>query len=241
MQLRLPWSAPAPAPAPPAAPRPRTITIDGRVLSIVIARHRWARRYVARVTPGGEVRLTVPRGASIAAGLAFVEREAAWVGSEWRRVRQRTEWGHGTELRYRGELVTLVRDDAMIAVGAVRFRCAVDEDPRAVLERHWRAEAARELPARCLALAEARGLRPESVRVRNQRSRWGACSGRGAITLNWRLLQMPPDVADYVMLHELAHLRQPNHSRRFWREVESLCPGWRSAERWLKTFGRDLL
>lgn len=191
--------------------------------------------------PGGEVRLTVPRGASIAAGLAFVEREAAWVASEWRRVQTRTQWEHGTEIRYRGERLTLVREGAMIVAGGVRVRCASGADPRVALEAHWRTEAARELPARCLELAGAHGLRPASVRVRNQRSRWGACSGRGAITLNWRLLQMPPDVADYVMLHELAHLRQPNHSRRFWREVESLCPGWRAAERWLKTFGRELL
>jgi predicted metal-dependent hydrolase len=79
------------------------------------------------------------------------------------------------------------------------------------------------------------------VRVRDQQSRWGACSGKGAITLNWRLVQMPPDVADYVMLHELAHLRQPNHSRRFWREVDRLCPSWRDAERWLRAHGRELL
>lgn len=237
MQLRLPWAAPAP----PAAPRARTITVDGRVLPIVIARHRWARRYVARVTAAGEVRLTVPRGASIAAGLSFIEREAAWVASEWRRVQERTQWDHGTEIRHRGALVSLVRDGATIVAGDVRIRCAADQDPRTVLESHWRAQAARELPVRCLELAEARGLRPASVRVRNQRSRWGSCSARGAITLNWRLLQMPPDVADYVMLHELAHLRQPNHSRKFWREVESLCPGWRAAERWLKLHGRELL
>ena len=237
VQLRLPWSAPKP----PAVPRVRTITVEGRTLPIVIARHRWARRYVARVTPGGEVRLTVPRGASIAAGLAFIEREAVWVASEWRRVQQRTRWDHGTQVRYRGEIMLIERDRTTVTVGDVRIRCAADDDPRARLEAHWRTEAARELPARCLELAVERGLRPISVRVRNQRSRWGACSGRGAITLNWRLVQMPPDVADYVMLHELAHLRQPNHSRRFWREVESLCPGWRTAERWLKTFGRDLL
>jgi predicted metal-dependent hydrolase len=79
------------------------------------------------------------------------------------------------------------------------------------------------------------------IAVRDQRSRWGSCSARGAIMLNWRLIQMPPEVADYVMLHELVHLVQPNHSRRFWRAVEGVCADWRVAERWLRQHGRELL
>ena len=59
--------------------------------------------------------------------------------------------------------------------------------------------------------------------------------------LNWRLIQMPPAVADYVILHELVHLEHPNHSRRFWRGVERVCPEWRAAERWLRRHGRELL
>jgi predicted metal-dependent hydrolase len=78
------------------------------------------------------------------------------------------------------------------------------------------------------------------VTVRNQRSRWGACSPSRAISLNWRLIQMPPSVSDYVIFHELMHLKQPNHSRRFWREVEKVCAWWREAERWLRKHGREL-
>jgi predicted metal-dependent hydrolase len=221
--------------------RTREIAIDGRLFPIVIVRHRGARRYLLRVTAAGEIRLTVPRGAPIAGGVSFVGREAAWVTREWARVQGLARWSDGTRVRYRGELVTLERDGSTIAFGADRVSCRLDQDVQAVVHAHWRAEASREFPARCLALGEIHGLRPASVCVRNQRSRWGACSGRGAITLNWRLLQMPPAVADYIMLHELAHLRQPNHSRKFWREVESLCPGWREAERWLKAHGRELL
>ena len=78
------------------------------------------------------------------------------------------------------------------------------------------------------------------VSVRNQRSRWGACSARGVITLNWRLIQMPASVSDYVIFHELMHRRQPNHSRRFWREVDAVCSWWRDAERWLRKHGREV-
>jgi len=70
--------------------------------------------------------------------------------------------------------------------------------------------------------------------VRNQRTRWGSCSRRGVISLNWRLIQLPAFVSDYVVLHELMHRRQLNHSDKFWREVEQVCPDYRSAERWLK-------
>ena len=70
--------------------------------------------------------------------------------------------------------------------------------------------------------------------VRNQRSRWGSCSRRGTISLNWRLVQTPDLVRDYIIHHELMHLREMNHSARFWARVEEVCPGWREAERWLK-------
>ena len=72
------------------------------------------------------------------------------------------------------------------------------------------------------------------VTVRDQRSRWGSCSRRGAISLNWRLIQLPGPVCDYVILHELMHRRQLNHSAAFWREVKAVCPDHAAAERWLK-------
>jgi len=78
------------------------------------------------------------------------------------------------------------------------------------------------------------------ITVRNQRSRWGSCSRRGTISLNWRLVQTPVFVRDYLVLHELAHLKEMNHSRRFWDEVARLCPGFREAERWLKQHSRLL-
>lgn len=116
-------------------------------------------------------------------------------------------------------------------------RAALDPDEM----RRLREKARQELPARCLELAARHGAVVTRVSVRNQRSRWGSCSTRGTIALNWRLIQMPSFVSDYVILHELMHLRQPNHSRAFWREVASVCPEWREAERWLRKKGRDLL
>jgi hypothetical protein len=76
--------------------------------------------------------------------------------------------------------------------------------------------------------------------VRNQRSRWGSCSRRRTISLNWRLIQTPAFVRDYIILHELMHLREMNHSARFWRQVEIVCPDYRNAEHWLKQHSRML-
>lgn len=75
-------------------------------------------------------------------------------------------------------------------------------------------------------LAALHGIGVARVSVRNQRSRWGSCSRRGTISLNWRLIQTPEEVRDYIILHELPHRRHMNHSLRFWQEVERLCPGY---------------
>jgi hypothetical protein len=74
----------------------------------------------------------------------------------------------------------------------------------------------------------------KQIVIRNQRSRWGSCSCNGTISLNWRLIQLPDHVRDYIIVHELMHLRELNHSPRFWREVEKACPDYRQAEEWLK-------
>jgi predicted metal-dependent hydrolase len=108
-------------------------------------------------------------------------------------------------------------------------------------ERALRQRAKRELPPQLLALAARFGLKVTRVSIRGQQSRWGACSPTGHITLNFRLLLMPPEIREYVLIHELMHLRQANHSRRFWRLVEEACPAFRDAERWLKQNGPSLM
>jgi predicted metal-dependent hydrolase len=105
---------------------------------------------------------------------------------------------------------------------------------RPSVEKHLWQLASRELPLRVTELAKQHAFPVQRVSVRNQRSRWGSCSKHGTISLNWRLVQTPLFVRDYIILHELAHLKEMNHSRRFWREVARLCPDFARAERWLK-------
>jgi hypothetical protein len=107
------------------------------------------------------------------------------------------------------------------------------QPPMAAADRAGlRRRAERELPVR-------HGFTVGRITIRDQRSRWGSCSPNGSISLNWRLVLMPDHVRDYVLLHELAHLRVPNHSRRFWRLMSELCPAWQEARCWLRD-GRPL-
>jgi predicted metal-dependent hydrolase len=114
----------------------------------------------------------------------------------------------------------------------------------AFVRRHtdWvaRQRAREELPARLLEIAAAHGLTVTGVSIRNQRTRWGSCGRDGKITLNWRLVLMPPAVRDYVLIHELMHLRRLDHSPAYWKLVAAACPGYREARRWLRIHGPAL-
>src|SRR5688572_6413566 len=89
--------------------------------------------------------------------------------------------------------------------------------------------------------ADRIGVEYERIRIGGQRTLWGSCSARGTLSFNWRLVLAPLEVLDYVIVHELCHLRVPNHSRRFWALVERHRPGWRDERDWLREFGPELL
>ena len=122
-----------------------------------------------------------------------------------------------------------------------RQRRQVEEHRQTVVERspaelrELRARAARELPSRLHELAQRHGLVVAKVSIRNQRWRWGSCSPKGHICLNWRLVLMPDEVRDYVIIHELMHLRRLDHSPTFWKLVAAACPDFEAARAWLRT------
>lgn len=218
--------------------------------SIEFVRIRRARRYIVRVRHDGTVRVTIPRGGSRAEGARFLQRQAKWIEQERARVLEAhvtPSWIDGATMMLRGELVDLrVRHDAQ-GRASIRYgdrSVAVsrsDASIRGCIEADLRALAREEIGRRLYELAAEHQLVVTGFTIRNQRSRWGSCSRTGRIALNYRLIQMPPAVSDYVILHELMHLREQNHSRRFWRLVETVCPDFRQAERWLRRHGPGLL
>ncbi len=133
-----------------------------------------------------------------------------------------------------GREVTLAIDPGLVAGGAwldgKRLRVFVaDNNPVAVREAvvaWYRATAQRYLPQRVATLAPVLDVQPARLVVSDSRSQWGSCTARGRISLNWRLMQARPAVVDYVVAHELAHLRHMNHSPRFWETVSSACPDY---------------
>ena len=228
---------------------PSTVVVDEATLLVKLVRHPRARRYVLRVISESEVQVTVPRGGGRAAALEFAQRQVAWIRRQLARRRAEprppTQWRLGSQILFRGDLAVVSALAAPVGPG-IQFAdqqiplAVTDGDLRAPLVLHLRRVAVRELPQRVREWAVRLQLTVGSVSVRNQRSRWGSCSRRGRICLNWRLIQMPEFVRDYVILHELAHLREMNHSRRFWKTVAEFCPGWEAARAWLKTH-RELL
>lgn len=205
-----------------------------------MVRNPRARRYLLRIRSDGTARVTIPRGGSTAFAREFVERNRPWLEQQWQQMQARPRHPAivqiGSEILFRGELVPIQSEQP----GFIRFGSEIlavatpAANLRPVIERHLRQLAARELPVRVKELAALHGLAVNRVTVRSQRTRWGSCSRHGTISLNWRLIQTPAHVRDYIILHELAHLRQMNHSSRFWQEVERLCPEYQTAECWLK-------
>ncbi len=222
----------------PPAQADQTITLGRRTITVHFVRHDRARRYLLRVLPDGSVRLTYPPHGSRARALAFLRRELRWVDSQrYSAVR------NAGAILYRGERLPLHVDDAparAVRFGLERGPIREGESARQAAVRYLRALATRDLPERLRVLAHGLGLVVKRVTVRSQQTRWGSCASSGAIALNWRLVQMPDSVRDYVLIHELMHLRVRNHSRRFWALVESACPGHRAARKWLKMHEREL-
>lgn len=221
-------------------PLPGSVNIGGVEVPISWRRNPKARRYILRVKRPACLVATIPRGGSQRDALAFIERSTPWIQQQLAKPTSvASEWRNGTEVWFRGEKfrIQVLGDMACIAAETI----PVHGDLKVSVWRHFQKIACEELAPRTWELAAQTGMEISRVTIRSQRSRWGSCSALRTISLNWRLIQTPPFVVDYIILHELMHLRQMNHSRRFWDEVESVCPAWRDAEKWLRQHGREIM
>ena len=206
-----------------------------------------ARRYILRVRPDGTLRVTIPRGGSRAEATRFMHRHLGWVARERQRVRTMqapVRWTHGSRILLGGvpvEIVVETTERGTVARYGNRSTPVADpSDVRGEIEADLRELARERLIPHLAALASALDVNVARVSIRNQRTRWGSCSRNGFIAVNFRLVQMPSEVAEYILIHELMHIRQQNHGPRFWRLVERACPTFRESERWLRRHGRSL-
>jgi predicted metal-dependent hydrolase len=228
------------------APATAALQVGARAVPLLLVHHPRARRYLLRLRPDGIVRVTIPRRGTVSAARDFAAQNIGWLEQQFQRLASRPNvsviWNVGSEILFRGDLVRIGTDtDGTICFGTERLKVSnADTDLRPAIQKHLRQLAAQELPPHVMELAGLHGISVTRVSVRNQKTRWGSCSRRGTISLNWRLIQTPEFVRDYIILHELAHRRQMNHSEKFWQEVARLCPYHQPARQWVKQHAKIL-
>ena len=214
--------------------------------SVVLRRSANARNYRLSLRRDGVAVATIPARGSVREAERFIEQNREWLERARERQRKRPRaaqvWSIGTALLWRGEFAeirpALSGDRPSVCLASDVFRVPrLEGDLRPVLEARFIRLAKVELPARAWELAAETRMNVTRVTVRDQRSRWGSCTAAGVISLNWRLILTPVLVRDYIIFHELMHLREMNHSGRFWACVEEVFPAWRQAEAWIKRNG----
>lgn len=218
---------------------------DGREVPCRLKPNPRAKRLILRLDPetDGAV-ITCPPGVSRAEALAFAGRHTAWLEARLVAQPARTEFVDGAEVPFLGiPHVVCLRPDQGRRVTRTAGEICVGGDPAFAARRltDWFKREARrrileEVPVFCARL----GVRAGRVTVRDTRSRWGSCAGSGNLSFSWRLIFAPEDVLRYVVAHEVAHLREHNHGRRFWTLVEEVCPDMTAARAWLRAHGSGL-
>jgi len=217
-----------------------------------IRRSNRARRSRLTITDRGEAVVVLPARASDNEALDLVYRHRRWIDRHQRIIQQRRfalasrpGVNAGREMLFRGEphrIVSIAAIDgrrrATVTVSDGRIvvsTAPLEERSTATILEAWMREQARsDVEARLRVRGPEMELAAKRVTIRDQKTRWGSASRRGTLSLNWRLVMCPSDVLDYVVVHELAHLKVAGHSRAFWRLVDRHFADSRAARRWLR-------
>src|SRR5215470_15521302 len=225
------------------------VHFDREIYLVHVRRHRQARRYTLRIQAASrEIVLTMPPRGSMKQAKEFAQKHGAWIAARLRRLPVAAPFAHGTMLPLRGREHRIehrrgARGTVWVEThGHEHLLCVAGDEahvPRRVRD-YLKREAKRDLESASHVAAEALGVTFRRVSVRDQTSRWGSCSSTGVLSYSWRLIFAPSFVLDYLAAHEVAHLVEMNHSRRFWRLVERICPHMDRAKAWLNAHGADL-
>ncbi|WP_137180290.1 M48 family metallopeptidase [Roseomonas sp. AR75] len=205
-----------------------------------------ARRVSMRICPReGAVVVTLPPRSGRRAGLALIREHEAWVLDRLAALTPMIEFAPGAAFLLGGE-PHVIRHEPRARGGAfLDGQHLVVAGAREFLRRRatdfLRAEAKRRITVLAAPHAGMLGVKPRTIRVKDTRSRWGSCAPDGTLAFSWRLVMAPEWVTDYVVAHEIAHLRELNHSARFWALVAQLTPHRDAAVEWLRLEGPALL
>ncbi|HRQ46105.1 MAG TPA: SprT family zinc-dependent metalloprotease [Rhodocyclaceae bacterium] len=222
----------------PAVPERRTIRLDGQDVHYVLKRSS-RRSFALHVDPGG-VRVAVPGQAHVDEVERFITGHRRWLLDKLAQQTRRAQAGafevvDGAVLPLFGNVCRLRLTDSrkvcwqVAADGTEELHLPASGDVRAALVRTLRRRALPWFAGRVEAYCARLHLPCPAVRLSSARTRWGSCSARSGIRLHWRLVHLPPELVDYVVAHEVAHLVEMNHSARFWAVVGELYPDWKHA------------
>lgn len=218
---------------------------DGREVLVKLRRSQRARRILLHVgVYDGTVELVLPPGASPHDGLSFARTQTGWLASQLARIGESVPFADGSAFPLLDGTITIrraenrsalpfLKDDELLVGGR-------DDTLPARVGRWLRARALEEIKPRAHEMGAEIGRPPIRISVRDTRSRWGSCSRAGNLNFSWRLVMAPEQVLNYVVAHEVAHLRELNHGDRFWALVATLCPDVAQARGWLRAHGADL-
>ena len=222
---------------------------EGASLRIALRRRPTARRITLRVSAAtGEVVITLPSRTPVNTAQRFAASHSGWIAARLARLPARVVFEPDADVPLRGVphrvYLRETRSGAACVeqVGAetvISIACEPAHVARRVRDFLVR-EARRDLMEAVERYAERMGERPARITLRDTRSRWGSCTARRELNFSWRLILAPPMVLDYLVAHEMAHLREMNHSARFWALLRDLCPAVDAAEAWLKRSGSSL-
>jgi predicted metal-dependent hydrolase len=234
----------------PSEPQAIEIIFDRSIYLVRLRRHRQARRYTLRIQAATrEVILTIPPRGTLKEAREFAQKHGGWIAARLGRLPEAAPFMHGGMVPLRGVPHRIAHRRGVR--GTVWTELDANGDPLLCVAGNaphidrrigdfLRREAKRDLETASRRFAADLGVTVRRVAVRDQSSRWGSCSTTGMLSFSWRLILAPSYVLNYLAAHEVAHLAEMNHSARFWRLVQRLCPGHERAKAWLDVHGSDL-
>lgn len=234
------------------APQPvqeREHDVAGRRLPLRIVENDRARRMTLRIDAGGQgLRVTVPPGLARGEVDRFLSRHQGWLEQRLAKVPDRPQVRPGVRIPVRGTPHLIVHEPAKRGTVSLDvqdgIRVLVVHGDRRHLPRRitdfLKREARRDIEALVAKHTEAVGRKARAIRFRDTTSRWGSCTSEGNLSFSWRILMAPAPVIDYLVAHEVAHLREMNHGPKFWKLCKELCPDTERCKAWLKRNGAAL-
>jgi len=230
--------------------KPRRFTIADETLIVRVRESERARTARIILGPRRPLEVIVPRGTSDSDVDDFLEQKRRWIERKVAAAREVAAraprlglnrrgvvWldghAHAVERRNGRRATAAMSDGRLVVSGSAA-------DAGAAIERWYRREARRRIDDVVRREAERLGLEYKSIGIRDSRTRWGSCSPERNLSFSWRLAAAPPEVLEYVVVHELCHVREPSHQKPFWRLLEMTLPGWQARNRWLREHGQEL-